>query len=90
MEKRDIFDRVTEILASMLEVNREIITMNTSLIDTLVMDSIQLIEFIMCIEDSFHIHFNPETVDIETFEKVSILVEYIYENISIVGVKSDD
>ena len=88
MEKKVIFNEVAEILVSMLEVDKETIAMDTSLIDTLVMDSIQLIEFIMRIEETFHIYVNPESVDTCTFEKLSVLVDYIYKNINDEGVKS--
>ena len=86
MRKKDIFNRVVEILVSILKVSKETIAMDTSLIDTLVMDSIQLIEFIMSIEDNFNIHINPETVSTDTFEKISTLIDYLYEIINNKGV----
>ena len=81
MKKEYIFQKIALLIASMLEVEVESITVDTSLIDNFVMDSIQLIEFILQIEDEFQIVFNPDIIDTNTFEKLSLLVDYIYESI---------
>ena len=77
MTKNAIFDQLSEMLSAMMVIDKEEITPESSLIDTLVMDSIQLLEFILAIEKRFSICIESETVDPGTFESLSVLVDYI-------------
>ena len=54
-DKEMIFEQVRDALAQQFEVEPESITMDTNLIDDLGADSLDVVELIMSLEDSFPI-----------------------------------
>lgn len=83
MSKQEIFLKIKDILKQKFVFNEEEITIDSSLIETFVMDSLQLLEFIISVEEEFKICMKPEDVDVETFNLLSTLVEYIYKQINV-------
>ena len=73
-----IFDNVRNALAEQFEVDAESITMETSLIDDLGADSLDVVDLLMSIEDEFEIEIPDE--EIENIRTVSELVSYIESN----------
>ena len=70
-----IFDNVRNALAEQFEVDAESITMETSLIDDLGADSLDVVELIMSLEDLFGIAISDE--DAAQLHTVSRIVDYL-------------
>ena len=70
-----IFDRVKDIIADKLSVDVEEITMESSFIDDLGADSLDIVELVMALEDEFDLEIPDE--DAEKIATVGDVVEYI-------------
>ena len=70
-----IFENVRDALAQQFEVDPETITMDTSLIDDLGADSLDVVELIMSLEDLFGISITDE--DAAQLDTVRKLVDYL-------------
>ena len=70
-----VFDTVREILAHQLEVDPQLISMDTDIIDDLGADSLDVVELIMAIEEEYDIVITDEGVSNMT--KVGQVVEYL-------------
>ncbi|MBO5556644.1 MAG: acyl carrier protein [Oscillospiraceae bacterium] len=70
-----IFNNVQEALASQFEMDPESITMDTNLIDDLGADSLDVVELIMSLEDTFGITISDE--DAAQLYTVRRIVEYL-------------
>ena len=70
-----IFENVRNALAEQFEVDAESITMETSLIDDLGADSLDVVELIMSLEDMFGITISDE--DAAQLHTVSRIVDYL-------------
>ena len=70
-----IFNNVQEALASQFEMDPESITMDTNLIDDLGADSLDVVELIMSLEDTFGITISDE--DAAQLDTVRRIVEYL-------------
>ena len=70
-----LFETVKENLAKQFEIDPETITMDTNLIDDLGADSLDVVELIMSLEDSFGITiYDDDTVKLTT---VGSIVDYL-------------
>ncbi len=72
-----IFDKIRDIIAEQLGVDKEDITMTTNLMKDLEADSLDAVEIIMAIEDEFELEIPDEQA--EQFQLVSNLVNYVEE-----------
>ncbi len=70
-----IFEKVRDALAQQFEVGPESITMETSLIDDLGADSLDVVELIMSLEDMYGISISDE--DAAQLYTVRKIVEYL-------------
>ncbi|MBQ3701374.1 MAG: acyl carrier protein [Oscillospiraceae bacterium] len=70
-----IFEKVRDALAQQFEVDPESITMETSLIDDLGADSLDVVELIMSLEDMYGISISDE--DAAQLYTVRKIVEYL-------------
>ena len=73
----DVFQTVKEVTAEQLEVDPEIITPDASFIDDLEADSLDIVELMMELEETFYIEIPDE--DAEKISTVADAVEYIKE-----------
>jgi acyl carrier protein len=72
------FERVKNIIINTLEIDEvEIITMETSIMDDLDADSLDVVEVMMALEDEFDIEIPDE--DAEKFKNIGDIVRYIEE-----------
>ena len=69
-----IFENVRDALAQQFEIDPETITMDTSLIDDLGADSLDVVELIMSLEDLFGISITDE--DAAQLDTVRKIVDY--------------
>ena len=70
-----IFENVRDALAKQFEIDPETITMDTSLIDDLGADSLDVVELIMSLEDLFGISITDE--DAAQLDTVRKIVDYL-------------
>ena len=70
-----IFDRVKKVIADQLGLDVEEITMESSFVEDLGADSLDIVELIMALEEDFDIEIPDE--DAEKIASVGDIVEYI-------------
>lgn len=75
----DVFEKVREIMSEQLDVDIDSITLDTSFVNDLESDSLDIVEFIMAVEEEFGIEIPDE--DAEKISTVRDAVEYIQDAI---------
>ena len=78
MSSEEIFDKVKEIIVEQLGVAENNVNQEASFIDDLGADSLDIVEFIMALEEEFDIEI-PDG-DAEKVVTVNDVVEYIKDN----------
>ena len=73
-----VFERIRDIIAEQLDVDKESITPETNLMKDLEADSLDAVEIIMAIEDEYGIEIPDEQA--EEFQVVKSIVEYVEAN----------
>ena len=79
MNQEEIFEKIKAIIIDQLGVTESSITMEASFIDDLGADSLDIVEFIMALEEEFDIEI-PDS-DAEKVVTVDDVVEYIKDNV---------
>ena len=79
MESEEIFEKVKNIIVEQLGVSETAVTMESSFIDDLGADSLDIVELVMALEEEFDLEI-PDA-DAEKVVTVSDVVEYIKENV---------
>jgi acyl carrier protein len=74
-----IFDKIRDIIADQLQVDKESITAETSLMKDLEADSLDAVEIIMGIETEFNIEVPDE--DAEKFLSIGDISKYVEEHV---------
>jgi acyl carrier protein len=70
-----VFEKVREILCDQLDLEPEDITLDTNIIEDLGADSLDLVDFVMSLEDEFDKEIPDE--DVESIKTVGDIVSYI-------------
>ena len=78
MNSEEIFERVRDIIVEQLGVDKETVTTESSFIDDLGADSLDIVELIMALEEEFDTEIPDE--DAEKISTVNDVIEYIKEN----------
>ena len=73
-----MYDKVVEIIASQLQIDADQIDEHTKIMEDLGADSLDIVEILLAMEDSFGITIPDE--DIEELITVSDVVEYVESN----------
>ena len=73
-----IFEKVAAILAEQLDAEAETITLESSLVDDLGADSLDVVDLVMTLEDEFDMEIPDE--DIENVCTVGDIVKYLEEH----------
>ncbi|GEB25596.1 acyl carrier protein [Pediococcus acidilactici] len=76
MTKEEVFAKVQEVIADQLEKDASKITMETSFLEDLEADSLDIFEVVDQLEDEFDIDIDTD----ENMDTVGKLVDYIIEN----------
>ena len=79
METEEIFEKVKTVIVEQLGIDEESVKMDSSFLDDLGSDSLDIVEFIMALEEEFGLEIPDE--DVEKIVTVKDVVEYISENI---------
>lgn len=79
MEPDEIFAKVKEVIVEQLSVDEDDVTAEASFIDDLGADSLDIVELVMALEDTFEISIPDE--EAESIKTVGDAVEYIANNI---------
>lgn len=87
MDKAAILDKVQEIVAEQLSVEREKVVPEAAFATDLGADSLDTVELVMRLEEEFEIEIPDEAA--ETIVTVQAAVDYIEEK-SVAGVAGDD
>lgn len=78
MSSEEVFDKVKEIIVEQLGVAEDAVTQESSFIDDLGADSLDIVELIMALEEEFDIEI-PDS-DAEKVVTVGDVVDYIKDN----------
>ena len=73
------FEKVQKILAEQLELDADEITMDSSLVEDLGIDSLDFVDIVMSLEDEFDTEFPEE--DMAGIQTVGDIVKYIEDKI---------
>ena len=73
-----VFEAIKTILSEQLEINPDIITMETDIADELGADSLDVVDLLMSIEDKFGVEIPDEKI--EGLHTVGDVVDYIQEH----------
>ena len=73
-----VFEKLTEILSTQLEIEQDLITPDSELADDLGLSSIDLVDLAMSIEDEFNIEVPDDLI--EKVKTVGDVVNFIEEN----------
>ncbi len=73
-----VFEKIREIICDQLELEEEVVTMDSVLLEDLGADSIDLADLVMTFEDEFDLEISDE--DLENIKTVGDIVKYIEEN----------
>lgn len=76
--KEQIFDKVKEIIVDQLGVEEDEVAMNSSFIEDLGADSLDIVELIMALEEEFGLEIPDD--EAEKISTVNDAIEYISEN----------
>lgn len=79
MQREEIFDKVTDVIVDHLNVEREDVAEESSFIDDLGADSLDLVELVMALEAEFNVSIPDQ--DVESIKTVNDAVAYIEANI---------
>ncbi len=75
-----VFESIKKILSEQLEINPDIITMDTNIADDLGADSLDVVDMLMSIEDEFNVEIPDEKI--ESLRTVGSVVDYIQDNMN--------
>lgn len=70
-----VFDKIKDIIVEQLEVEEDAVTMEASITDDLGADSLDVVDLVMSIEESFDVEIPDE--EVENIKTVGDIVKYI-------------
>ena len=73
-----VFEKIRDILCEQLDLSEDAVTPDSSVVDDLGADSLDVVDLIMTLEDEFNIEIPDE--EIENIKVVDDLVKYIESN----------
>ncbi|MEX2785439.1 acyl carrier protein [Streptococcus sp. H49] len=80
MTKEEIFERISNMIAEQMHRGDLDITPSTTIQDDLGVDSIGFMEFVVNLEDEFHLDIPDEAVD--QIDSMGEMTDYLYQKLS--------
>lgn len=74
-----VFEKLKKILADQFDVEEDKITLETSMVDDLGADSLDVVDLLMSVEDEFEIEI-PDS-DVENMKTVGDVVKYVEDHV---------
>lgn len=74
-----VFEKVREIICDQLDLEENKVTMDSSILDDLDADSLDVVDLVMSLEDEYGIEMPDE--DVENIKTVGDIVRYIEERV---------
>ncbi|MDY6012891.1 acyl carrier protein [Clostridium sp.] len=74
-----MFEKIQEIIAEKLSIDADQITLESSFVDDLNADSLDIVELVMALEDELDMEMPDE--DVEGFKTVGDVVEYVKNHV---------
>ncbi len=74
-----MFEKIQEIIAEKLSIDADQITLESSFVDDLNADSLDIVELVMALEDELDMEMPDE--DVEGFKTVGDVVEYVKKHV---------
>lgn len=74
-----MFDRVREIICEQLDVDSDEVTMQSSIMDDLEADSLDVVDLVMLLEEEFEVQIPDE--EIANIKTVGDIVTYLEDNV---------
>nr|YP_009027563.1 acyl carrier protein [Neoporphyra perforata]AGQ17099.1 acyl carrier protein [Neoporphyra perforata]AHB35057.1 acyl carrier protein [Neoporphyra perforata]AHB35266.1 acyl carrier protein [Neoporphyra perforata]AIA19428.1 acyl carrier protein [Neoporphyra perforata]AIA19637.1 acyl carrier protein [Neoporphyra perforata] len=84
MQDNEIFEKVQDIVAEQLGIEKKIVTMNANFSSDLGADSLDTVELVMAIEEKFGIEIPDE--DAEKISNLSQVVDFIKSKLNTISV----
>ncbi|HEX2043878.1 MAG TPA: acyl carrier protein [Acidimicrobiales bacterium] len=78
MDRQEVLDKIADAAVEVLGVERELVTEDASFKDDLDADSLDLVEFVMAVEESFGISIPEEKL--QNITTVGAAVSYVMDN----------
>lgn len=75
MSREEIFESVKKVVMEAIDEEGKVITEDTSIVDELGLDSLDIVEMLMALEEEFDISIDDSIA--EKFVKVSDVIDYI-------------
>ena len=75
-----VFEKLRELICDEFELDEECVTLESNLMEDLGVDSIDLVDLGMTVEDVFEVEMPFDDDDLEKIETVGDLVNYIEKN----------
>ena len=76
-----VFEKLRELICDEFEIDEECVTLEANLMEDLGVDSIDLVDLGMTVEDVFEVEMPFDDEDLEKIKTVGDLVKYIENNI---------
>ena len=76
--EEEIFENLKKMISEQFGVEEELIKKDSTFMDDLAADSLDIVEFIMNIEEKYGVKISDD--EIETFNKVEDVIKYIIDN----------
>jgi acyl carrier protein len=81
MNRQHIAERLLDILTAdaftSLAIDRSSVTDETSLLNDLGLDSLQLLDFVVAIEHAFNFRISSQALDLEMFDRFGRVVDFV-------------
>lgn len=74
-----VFDKIKDIIVEQLDVEEDAVTMEASITDDLGADSLDVVDLVMSIEESFDVEIPDE--EVENIKTVGDIVKYIQNKV---------
>ena len=78
-----VFDKIKDIIVEQLDVEEDAVTMEASITEDLGADSLDVVDLVMSIEESFDVEIPDE--EVENIKTVGDIVKYIENKVEEIG-----